>query len=254
MAITQEIVKSGARTIPGGGFGVTALAAGAAGIAASGRGDKEYERGFFRVVNEGEVGIRTHMGKPRYTKETAKLPQDERRARIAYPAGHPRIGFPFLRPLRIVSIQDRALNLGSMIVDKEDDVQYRVDASVIWGITPELAERSVFRTNTLVLNVGEICQNGLRRALQQTAARDITDPQLTESLIEIMHAECDTKLQNYGSDLRGLNIASYAKTEAQMNKEALAQLVAVQHTPTPTTTVAAVNGIQAINGDASLSD
>lgn len=227
MAITQEVLKTGTRAVPGGNLLLPAMGVGAAAFAASGRGDKEYEKGFFRVVNEGEVGIRTHMGKPRYTKETAGLPPEERRARIAHPAGHPRIGFPFLRPLRIVNVQDRSLNLGEIIIDKTDEdnnAQYRVDASVIWGITPELADRSVFRNTTLVLSVGEICQNGLRRAVQQTPVSDITSPDLTQHLLEIMHEECDAQLENYGSDLRGLNIGSYAKTEAQLHKESLAQL------------------------------
>jgi regulator of protease activity HflC (stomatin/prohibitin superfamily) len=223
MALAQEIMKTGARTVPGGGLMLPLMAAGGIAAAASGRGSKDHEKGVFRVISKGEVGIRTSMGQPRYTKETRNLPEEDKRVKLAEPGA--RFGFPGLRPLLIVSIQDRSLPLGNIVLEREDGIQMSVDSAVIWGITKALAERSVYRTDTLTTSVGEICQNGIRKAAYQVSNDTLKTPELKDALLEIMHEECDEQLEYYGTDLRGFNLSSFAKTEAQMHKESLAQLV-----------------------------
>lgn len=222
MALTQEIVKAGTRSIPGGNLLLPLAAAGGLAAAAGSGGSKDHEKGVFRVIQKGEVGIRTSLGKPRYTKETRNLDEDERRPQIAE-AGL-RFGFPGIRPLLIISVQDRSLPLGRIIIDRDDDVQMGVDSAAIWGVTKEIADRCIFRTDTLTTSVGEICQNGIRKAAYEISKETIRSSTLKDDLLDIMHQECDQQLRYYGTDLRGLNLTSFAKTEAQMHKESLAQL------------------------------
>jgi hypothetical protein len=206
--------------------GVVALGAVGTGTAAV---FKKGHRPMF--IEEGFVGVRTRRGQPIYHK-SGDL---EGKAKIEE-AGFA-FALPLINSLRIVSIQDRSLQLGRQEIERTDG-QYTIDASIIWGINPELADRSIFRTDSLIAGVGEKCQGALRVAAMAVEKSMLCDPNLQEILLDMMKQESQDALDSWGAELRGLNLASFARTPGQMNVEGLAQL----------SRVGGAVGLTAVNG------
>jgi len=206
-----------------------ALIGGIAAIGAVGTGTaavfKKGRRPMF--IEEGFVGVRTRRDQViRYKKG------DQAGSAKIVEKGF-QFAFPLINTLRIISIQDRSLPLGKLLVEREEG-QYEVDGAIVWGINRRVADRSVFKTDSLLEGVRETCQSALRVAAMAISSCDLKSPGLQTVLFDHMAEESKDPLEYWGAELRGFNLASFARTTGQMNKEALGLL-----SPQPDTSTSA---------------
>lgn len=206
-------LETGMNMLPGGRAAAplvgAALAAGGAAVFA------ESFSGW-KSVQEGTVAVRTRFKKVRYN--------DDGSAKIAYPGM--RFGMFILNPLFPISVQDRSQRLGVFPFEAKD-AQLQVDASVIWHVVPELADRAIFKTDTLHETVQDFCQNGIRNALGALKQAnihpdDVPPPELAERLFTGMSDTASGPLyDDYGVRVKRLILGPIARSQGQMIIDAM---------------------------------
>ncbi len=189
-----------------GGMGLSKeLVAGAAGTF----GAVKTAMSAFKRVNQGEMGVRTRLGKVKTDKQGVPRVVGAGLHAVA----------PFTHSIETIAIKDRAHNL-EVIEFEREETKYTAKSSITWAVSPEPEHlyRAIFEVDNLTESVTNICVSGLYLALNSMKSEKMHDPAAVRGEI---HDLCDDDLLEYGVVLRAFRLHSLAAADPSVSSSGM---------------------------------
>jgi regulator of protease activity HflC (stomatin/prohibitin superfamily) len=215
--------------LSGGGAARGVFGAVSGGLVAAGALVKAFEK-----VSEGEVGVRMRFGRAILCKNTESDP----RHRTVGPGIHAVV--PFTHGIRKISIQDRTNDLESIMVDSAEDQQLVVNSYIIWAVRADGDNpyKALFNVEPgeLTQTVTNLCTSGLFRVMDGKSRNRMRE---YDQISGDVHDECRDDLQNYGVQLKRLNLKTVTLSPHEKLGERIVQAGSLYNMPAVLGAVAA---------------
>jgi regulator of protease activity HflC (stomatin/prohibitin superfamily) len=198
----------------------------------------------FKVIPQGDVGIRMRSGRPvlkdelhgLHEEEIAGLPPEISNKGI-YQIESKRIVWlrPFVDDVVKVNVTDRTSDPRAFYIESSEDCKFQIDAAFGWyvrrdGDNPFKARFNVNnekrdssdkdKDRELEQTVVSICNSGLRRVLSGRSIDSLLNIN-DEEVQTNTRVQCKDKLLNYGVALKDVRIESVARVDASIIAKAI---------------------------------